>query len=81
MAKFVPPDKMSKKARKEMFKNRRMMLPRTPGAHKSDKDYDRQKEKTALRRSLKEGDFFYWCDLYGSCGAYSIRLEQRFWNI
>ena len=56
MKKFIPLDKMSKKAKKAVYSNRRLLPPRTAGAHRSAKDYDRSKEKIALRKSLSRGD-------------------------
>ena len=56
MKKYVPLDKRTKKAQKEAYSNRRLIPPRTAGAHRSAKDYDRKKEKLALRRLISEDE-------------------------
>ncbi len=56
--KWVPLDKRTKKARKAAYSERRLIPPRTAGAHRSKKDYDRTKEKVALRKQIRGSDCF-----------------------
>ncbi len=57
--KWVPIEKRTKKAQKAAYSQRRLIPPRTAGAHKSPKDYDRSKEKVALRKQIRESDCFF----------------------